>query len=343
MSIITTAIGLILVYLILSLIISSLQETIANWFSLRGKHLGHALDQMLTNEKTTEGSLELDKSLLEKFQSHPSYRDLVINKRAKGAGKSNHPSYMNAATFSAILMHILDASDIKSISAAVDKMEEGQLKSFLLDSLDEAGKDLSAFRTNLENWYDRVMSRVSGWYKRFSHNLILVLGLLLAGYMNADTLTIYAKMSSYAAGSPQEQEVLNLAQGFVDSRYDAYNQHISDINASLDSFKLDTAKYAEQVLIANRALLTQVDSLIVTVNGDSALGLGWTEAEWQALKTGGVMGWLNKLFGLLITALAISLGAPFWFDMLKKIINIRNAGPIHQDSATKGPANKTTT
>ena len=36
--------------------------------------------------------------------------------------------------------------------------------------------------------------------------------------------------------------------------------------------------------------------------------------------------WLAKLLGLLITAFAVSLGAPFWFDTLNKFMNIRSAG-----------------
>ncbi len=36
--------------------------------------------------------------------------------------------------------------------------------------------------------------------------------------------------------------------------------------------------------------------------------------------------WLTKLMGLLITASAVSLGAPFWFDMLIKLVNLRMAG-----------------
>jgi hypothetical protein len=37
-------------------------------------------------------------------------------------------------------------------------------------------------------------------------------------------------------------------------------------------------------------------------------------------------GWLLKLSGLLLTMLACSLGAPFWFDTLFKFINLRGAG-----------------
>jgi hypothetical protein len=38
-------------------------------------------------------------------------------------------------------------------------------------------------------------------------------------------------------------------------------------------------------------------------------------------------GWLLKVAGLVITTVAISLGAPFWFDILKKIGNARSSGP----------------
>ena len=41
---------------------------------------------------------------------------------------------------------------------------------------------------------------------------------------------------------------------------------------------------------------------------------------------GDYSGWLFKLGGLLATGLAAAQGAPFWFDILKKIVNIRTSG-----------------
>jgi hypothetical protein len=57
---------------------------------------------------------------------------------------------------------------------------------------------------------------------------------------------------------------------------------------------------------------------------ESPLGLGWSTVNWSEV---GWRWWLYKLVGWLTTALAISLGATFWFDILKKLINIRAAGP----------------
>jgi hypothetical protein len=43
-------------------------------------------------------------------------------------------------------------------------------------------------------------------------------------------------------------------------------------------------------------------------------------------------GWTVKFTGLLLTVIACSLGAPFWFDLLKRFVNIRGAGLKPEDS-----------
>ena len=47
-------------------------------------------------------------------------------------------------------------------------------------------------------------------------------------------------------------------------------------------------------------------------------------------------GFWEKVVGLLFTALAISLGAPFWFDMLNRVVSIRAAGRA-PDEKPKSP------
>jgi hypothetical protein len=52
--------------------------------------------------------------------------------------------------------------------------------------------------------------------------------------------------------------------------------------------------------------------------------LGWGKLPQD------VGGWLLKIIGLTITTLAVSLGAPFWFDVLKNLANMRSTGPAPQ-------------
>jgi hypothetical protein len=60
---------------------------------------------------------------------------------------------------------------------------------------------------------------------------------------------------------------------------------------------------------------------------DGAIAKCWQNRSWPSLVQ--ILGWL-------LTALALSLGAPFWFDMLNKFINLRGAGdkPKREDQKT---------
>jgi hypothetical protein len=51
--------------------------------------------------------------------------------------------------------------------------------------------------------------------------------------------------------------------------------------------------------------------------------VGWNRADPRTTPQT-TADWLTKILGLLLTAFAISLGAPFWFDVLNKIIVVRS-------------------
>ena len=53
--------------------------------------------------------------------------------------------------------------------------------------------------------------------------------------------------------------------------------------------------------------------------------------------------WIQKLLGLLLTIGAIQLGAPFWFDLLSKIVRVRSTGapPPASDAVRRGEGEET--
>jgi hypothetical protein len=73
-----------------------------------------------------------------------------------------------------------------------------------------------------------------------------------------------------------------------------------------------------------------------------SLPIGWLRSggdkyrEWPGSNYFGYGGWVYQLYwhwlGWLITALAVSLGAPFWFDMLNKLIVVRSTVKPHEKS-----------
>ena len=60
---------------------------------------------------------------------------------------------------------------------------------------------------------------------------------------------------------------------------------------------------------------------------NTGLRIGWQENEFSNWSDGfWTRAGITKLIGLLISAFAIALGAPFWFNMLKSVASVRSVG-----------------
>lgn len=79
--------------------------------------------------------------------------------------------------------------------------------------------------------------------------------------------------------------------------------------------------------------LRQIQALGLPIGWDSTRDPRSTWPGWHWKRNGG---WWDQIywhgFGWLLTALALSLGAPFWFDLLNKFIVIRSAVKPHEKS-----------
>lgn len=169
----------------------------------------------------------------------------------------------------------------------------------------DAEKAIAVGRKEVENWFDNVMDRMGGWYKRWAQILAFVIGLVIAIIFNVDTIRI--------AGTLWKTPELRAAT-----------------SAYIDGYvKQETAKAGFNI---NEVDLQPISNKLQEIS----YPVGWAED-----KVTGVPGVLSKILGLLITAGAAMLGAPFWFDILKKLVNIRGVGanPAEEPKATANRGN----
>jgi hypothetical protein len=173
----------------------------------------------------------------------------------------------------------------------------------LIAMLEAAGNDAAKLKKSLENWYNSAMDRVSGWYKYRTQKILFVIGLVLAVAMNIDAINILKQLSKDST----------LRQSIV---------------AAAGSAKQPLAPGDTE------PLKNQIQDAKTEVMDVSNLGIpiGWSHVP-DVLKTG-AWHWhyLNIFLGWLVTALAVSLGAPFWFDMLNKIMVVRSTVKPHEKS-----------
>jgi hypothetical protein len=65
------------------------------------------------------------------------------------------------------------------------------------------------------------------------------------------------------------------------------------------------------------------------------LGIGWTSVSPVPVD---FWGWLIKLVGWVLTGVAVTLGAPFWFDLLRKLLSLKGSGGDGGNAGNAGNA-----
>lgn len=163
-----------------------------------------------------------------------------------------------------------------------------------------AQTQLQKLHDGVEVWFNNAMDRVSGAYKRTAQGWLFAIGVAIAVAMNADTIQMWRHLS--------QNDELRAAMA----------QRAAATVAGLDTVVHRTPQERRDAAEARaryHAARAELDKL--------ELKFGWTmENRWPAGFWPGAL----KVLGLLLTAVAISLGAPFWFDLLNKVVSIRTAG-----------------
>jgi hypothetical protein len=354
------AVGLIFVYLLVSLFVTALNEYISSFLNKRSEYLLSRVQSLLggdgSEKKTGEWSPEMcsvwNHPLISALKSHQTAEDHCTK---RGALLKNAPSYIPGKTFAVALTETLKPSDTAHLSftqlkTAVAGIENNDaLKNALLPMLDEAEGKVEKFQTNVATWFDGAMDRTSGAYKRWIHRLTFWAGFAVAIAFNVNSLQLIDNLwrdpvarAGLVAQASQSAKDAETAQD-LQARLSPPAPAASD--ASPDAAGADGAECA-----------CDKDQSAADIGQKLALPIGWTHEaicdlwtdprakptpgqlqqrpqDWskscKALKRDG-FGVTVKIFlsllGLAITGLAVSLGSPFWFGTLQSVTNIRATG-----------------
>jgi len=307
------AIGLVFCYLLLALICSALNEWGAQMLATRAQTLEEGIRTMLNDRDGTGFAAKVyDHPLIKGFTGTANWfaRLPLIRNWTQHAGK---PSYMPPRAFAlALIDSVMPAGggprNFDEFRAAVAALPNEQLRKSLLVLVDEAGGDLKKAQTNIETWFSHCMERVTGWYKRRARWVALGWAVVITLVLNADTLKI---ANTLWTDSTQRAAVVASAEAYVKQ-----NPPTQGSGASIPQ---EAMKNLQQAVSQSKIPLgwTSIESRQGWIHGFAATA---SKAGWSGV--------FIKLVGLLGTALAVSLGAPFWFNTLKDLGALRSAGGV---------------
>jgi hypothetical protein len=299
-TILDVAIGLAVMYLMFSLVATTVNEMATTVIKLRSRQLKSAMQVIIDHPK-----LKAD-----------FYNSGIIAGFADTV--KNHPSYIASDNFAHALLNSLDPSkslpNFSDVRQAVQLMPDCNIRDVLLAQIVAANGDLDKLRTGVATWYDSAMDRVSGLYKRDMKYISVLVGILIAIAFNADSVMVTRELWE---DPTLRAAMVDVAKAELDSKRAQTAQGAAASagapapTPTPDELKKEMTDLQEKVTAANTAL--------------KPLPIGWNAEAFQKEKFD-LTTWIARIIGWLITGLAVSLGAPFWFDLLDKFMNIRGTG-----------------
>lgn len=319
------AIGLSFTFLAVSLLCSATREAIASLFQTRAKMLLDAVLTML-HESAARPRLRgvlpslrrllrrQDGFALERLGNAPltaavTRHPLIVGLALPGRMPSYIPAPIFARAFVATLLAREDQQ--RSAQALLAGLGNDGLARTLRAIMGAGPDDVAALEEAVRIWYDTVMERTTGWYKRRSQCVLFLVGLFYAGAMNIDALVLSERLwqDSTTAAALARQGAEQAGGG-----------------------KLQAAAGTLQAAVGANASLQQV----------AGLPIGWPPARFaqEHGHAGSAALALALTFaGWAVTAFAASLGAPFWFDGVGWLLALRGTGakPPSGSSAAGAP------
>jgi hypothetical protein len=195
-----------------------------------------------------------------------------------------------------------------SVRLAIARLPASSVRQTLMMLAPGPGAEMADFERDLLAWFDHSMDRVSGWYKKKTQLVTILVAAGITVWANADTVGIAQKL--YATPAIRQriaQDMPSKSQSEVTASQRAELGELTGWGAEFVAF--------HRLKSGNPAAPPDDSFPGLDLVASPSLFWAWL---WAILP--------SHLLGWILTGVAVSLGAPFWFDVLNKFMNIRAAG-----------------
>ena len=223
----------------------------------------------------------------------------------------------DSATIATVLLRtFLNSFNDTYLAEIIHEIPNEKLRTSLGQLLQQSNGNLERLNEAVEAWFNDAMERVSGWYKRHTQWVQVLLGLGLTFALNLDSISIVRVLSTDSFGLLKA--AVAEAQKFPSSVPSANNSSLSNALRLLDT------EFTSRTLpigwTDGRAPTAPADEF------DLRRWPGWSWVDWFNTIRHHLIGWL-------LTVVVVSLGAPFLFGLINRFTPIRSSGPPPQQQS----------
>jgi hypothetical protein len=232
----------------------------------------------------------------------------------------------------------LEPGSIISLMAGLRNVKNPYLRN-ALETVLATSKTLDEAEEQLANWFDEGMARSTELFKSTMWFISLVLGIIIAVVMNVDSINVARTLwedpalRTLVADAARRADVTALQD-----QVDTANAAAQQAEDNPDATPAPTPEPTTQIRRSGEAALNTINTLL-----ELRLPLGWRYMDLTGISPddptsqplfndsnnvwnfipGNNPGWFSlvatKLVGLFLTVIAIAQGAPFWFNIMRRI------------------------
>lgn len=337
-AILEVAIGLVMMWLVLSVATMEIQNWLGQILNTRANFLEKNILDMFKGEQI----------LVDKFYNHPAIKELGKRDRK---GNYKKPNYIPNEVFARVAMELLtntseqyaalgpEAVSFSEMSDGVQQViqsntELKELTNYLFPGIDQTGvvpfgiggrlDRIKKYRENVETWFNNSMEQASGWYKENAMAMAFTIGMVMSVAFNIDTVNIVQKLwrePTIRQALVAQADTYELAAGAA---------NITEVPGYFDSLAMPigwTSIPAREDATCQRFVSITPENNVIYRAGDECKQL----VNVPAMND--IVGWLIKALGFVISAFAARQGAPFWFDLLRKLVILRDSTQAKKEEA----------
>ncbi|GAB4485262.1 MAG: hypothetical protein Fur0016_10140 [Anaerolineales bacterium] len=283
------ALGMALTYYLMGLVVSWMSQFVMNTFETRGRTLEGVL-RRIVGGKTLGQLLSMPQIRSLAPMRYQDWRDIfsrnakLVEKRVEKIPVSN----LLDAFFDLAKLDI--AANSEELIELINKLPPSEGKTELLRLVNSGVSNVLELRAKMSLWFDGLMNQASEIFTALARRYVILFSLALTLVLGMDSIDLFRQLWA----TPDMRAIASVkAQAYIEQYgYDA-----------------DTGP-----------LLADLDELTIHIGWSSVLKNTPPIASFADF----LWFWLLKIIGLLITTVAVAQGAPFWYDLLRKMTTVKS-------------------
>ncbi|MFZ1704206.1 MAG: hypothetical protein WAT79_07655 [Saprospiraceae bacterium] len=197
----------------------------------------------------------------------------------------------------------------------------------LLSTLLDNEPDNEKSHEIIKNWFLTFQERTQFLFSRLTKWYLFIYALIFCIILNVDTIKIYKTLFNDEIA---RDRMVVLATDITSKDQEAAIKSVEDkLLKRIDTIKIDSLRDTTYIKV-NIEQIMQVQSGVHEAYGDANFLIWWKEYPWTTFfklfnedSTNAFVLLFFKLLGILISSFALMYGAPFWYDIMRKMVTVR--------------------